>query len=67
MKHSTASKSHWDEHAAAEYLGVTVATMRDWRFRRVGPQYVKYLNKAVRYPAAEVVKFAEQSRVRMAA
>jgi hypothetical protein len=58
---------HVNEHAAAEFLGLDVATLRDWRFRKVGPVYVKYLSKAVRYPLDELLRFAEQSRVKTAA
>ena len=66
MKQQTPQKRHCDEFAAADYLGLSVATMRDWRFHRVGPVYAKF-GKAVRYPVAELEKFAEESRVRMAA
>jgi predicted site-specific integrase-resolvase len=66
MKHVFANK-HVNEHEAAEFLGVNVTTLRDWRFRRVGPVYVKYLNKAVRYPSDELTKFAEGSKVKIAA
>ena len=59
-------KRHWDEVAAAEFLGLSVATLRDWRFHRVGPVYAKF-GKAVRYPVAELERFAEESKVRMAA
>ena len=52
-----------NEHQAAEWLGLDVTTLRDLRFRRVGPSYLKYLNKSVRYPVAELIRFAEQSRV----
>jgi hypothetical protein len=60
------AKRHCDERAAAEYLGLTVATLRDWRFRKIGPVYAKF-GKAVRYPLVELDRYAEQSRVRMAA
>jgi hypothetical protein len=66
MKQITPSK-HCDERAASEYLGVKVATIRDWRFRKVGPPFIKYLNKAVRYNVDDLAKFAEQSRVQTAA
>ena len=56
-----------NEHEAAEWLGLDVTTLRDWRFRRIGPVYVKYLNKAVRYPLAELANFVERSRVQTAA
>ena len=34
----------------AAQLGVTIGTLVDWRFRKVGPPYVK-VGKLVRYPA----------------
>jgi Helix-turn-helix domain len=61
------TKHVMNEHEAAEWLGLDVTTLRDWRFRRVGPAYLKYLNKAVRYPLAELSRFAEQSKVQTAA
>jgi hypothetical protein len=70
-KTGTASKTAGprvlNEHQAAEILGLDVTTMRDWRFRKVGPGYVKYLNKAVRYPIDEITSFLERSRVQTAA
>jgi hypothetical protein len=66
MKHVFANR-HVNEHEAAEFLGVDVTTLRDWRFRRVGPVYVKYLTKAVRYSLDELNRFVEQSRVKTAA
>jgi hypothetical protein len=59
-------KRHCDENAAAEYLDVSVPTLRDWRFHRTGPVYCKF-GKAVRYPLDELEKFAERSRVQVAA
>jgi hypothetical protein len=62
----TLSKRHCDEFAAAEFLDVSVSTLRDWRFHRTGPVYAKF-GKAVRYPICELEKFAERSKVPMAA
>ena len=66
FKQQTNQKRHCDEFAAAEFLDVSVATLRDWRFHKIGPVYAKF-GKAVRYPVVELERFAEQSRVRMAA
>lgn len=57
---------HCDEFFAAEFLGLQVATLRDWRLRKSGPVYCKF-GKAVRYPIADLEKFADACRVRMAA
>jgi len=56
-----------NEFEAAEALNVDVTTLRDWRFRKVGPAYVKYLNKAVRYRVEEISNFLERSTVQTAA
>lgn len=34
---------------AAEVLGVTEAALAQWRFRRVGPTYMKLNERTVRY------------------
>jgi hypothetical protein len=68
MKQTTsAARSLLNEHEAAAFLSVHVTTLRDWRFRKVGPGYVKYLNKAVRYRLEALATFVEQSRVKTAA
>jgi len=65
MKQQT-QKRHCDEHAAAEFLGLSALTLRDWRFHRTGPVYCKF-GKAVRYPLDELERFAQRSRVQVAA
>jgi len=52
----------WNEHQAAEYLGMKVATLRFWRTKQCGPRYVKY-SKAVRYDKSDLDSFLESSRV----
>lgn len=66
MKQQTQQKRHCDEFAAAEYLDVSVATLRDWRIRKRGRVCAKF-GKAVRYPVTELERFAEAARVRMVA
>lgn len=63
----TTAKRVLNEHEAADWLGLDVTTMRDWRFHRRGPVYEKYLGRAVRYPVEELLKFAERSRIQTAA
>ncbi len=57
---------HCTEQAAADFLRVKVATIRSWRFHRVGPVYAKF-SKAVRCPVDELNKFAAKSRIEPAA
>ena len=65
MKQQT-QKRHCDEFVAAEFLDVSVATLRDWRIRKRGPVYAKF-GKAVRYPISELERFAEAARVQVVA
>ena len=39
-----------DERQVAAALGVSVSTLRKWRWQRRGPKYVKLEARAVRYP-----------------
>ncbi len=46
-----------DEHQAANYLGLSVHTLRRWRLFRQGPSFIKVGNKAVRYRVADLEAF----------
>ena len=50
-----------DEHEAAARLGLTVATMRRWRWARRGPHWVK-VGAAVRYLPSDLANFIEAGR-----
>lgn len=49
---------------AAEYLGVTTETLRAWRQRGVGPDYVQHEDGHARYPAERLVRYIETRTVR---
>ena len=51
-----------NEQETAEFLGLELATVRDWRVRKIGPVYCKF-GRAVRYPMDEILKYAQRSRV----
>ena len=59
-------KRYFNEFEAAEYLGLSVACLQDWRLRKAGPSFHKF-GKAVRYSTAELERYAEACRVRTAA
>ena len=42
-----------DEHAVAKFYGVSVATIRRWRWLRTGPKFHK-LGSSVRYRLADL-------------
>ena len=42
--------SYLSEQEAAQYLGLSVKTLRRWRFDRRGPTYAKIGGKLIRYP-----------------
>jgi predicted DNA-binding transcriptional regulator AlpA len=46
-----------NEKAVADFLGMQVRTIQDWRQRGRGPRFVKF-GKAVRYSRTDVLDFA---------
>lgn len=51
-----------NEKAAAEFLGVTVKCLQNWRWRNVGPRWIK-LGRLIRYDVEEVKAYlAKQTR-----
>ena len=53
-------KQHLTEFEAAAFLGLQVATLRNWRSRGHGPEWAKF-GQAVRYPIAALKLYAEMS------
>jgi hypothetical protein len=47
------------EQKIADYLDVTLACLRDWRSRKVGPPYLK-LGRLVRYKRSDVLLWLEE-------
>ena len=50
-----------NEHKAADYLAVRVATLRRWRWAGRGPCFVK-IGSAVRYDQADLDAFIKAGR-----
>ncbi len=44
------------EHEVARRLGLSVATLRAWRMRRMGPRFVR-LGRAVRYLEIDIDEY----------
>ena len=57
-----ARKRTYTTEEAAEYLGLSPATLEAWRFRGEGPAFLK-MGKAVRYRQDHLDSF-EESRIR---
>lgn len=47
------------ETEAAEILGVARRTLQDWRFRGVGPRYLAYSSRAVRYRLSDLEEWMD--------
>ena len=52
-----------DTENAAIFLGVAPATLRDWKCQRIGPAYIQYSARCVRYALADLEKFMADRRV----
>ena len=48
-----------DESEAASLLGIAVPTLRNWRWKREGPSYVKLGARMVRYRRSDLAAFVE--------
>lgn len=50
------------ESDVAQWLGLSVATLRAWRFRQTGPRFVRF-GRSVRYMRGDVEAFISASMV----
>ena len=50
----------WTEHDVAKFLGLSVRTIQQWRYRGDGPRYLKINDAVVRYRPGVVSEWAEE-------
>ncbi len=55
--------SYLNEAEAAQYLGVSVKSLRRWRFDRRGPTYSKILGKLVRYTQQSLDSWMDEQTI----
>jgi hypothetical protein len=64
MNDGIAHGALWNEHQAAEYLSVKVATLRHWRHKMRGPRYLKFQkSQTIRYRQSDLDEFLSASVV----
>ena len=51
------------ETEAAQYLSLSVKTLRRWRFTRKGPSYAKLNNKLIRYHLPDLDEWMDQQLI----
>jgi len=57
------SKECWlTESEVSELIGVTRATLQNWRWRRVGLPYSKFM-RSVRYKESDLYAYMESGRI----
>ncbi len=52
----------YNEHEAAEILGLKVRTLQRMRMERRGPRWLKYDKKSVRYSEGDLAAYIEAAR-----
>lgn len=65
-KHSTAGSRLLREHEVADHLGISISLLQKWRWRGVGPCWIRVGGsdgRAVRYRFADVDAYVEQNAV----
>lgn len=50
-------KGYLNSLEAAEFLGINVDTLRNWRTSGIGPSYVKFNPRCVAYPRSDLQAF----------
>lgn len=53
-----------DTKAAAQYLNLQPRTLENWRTKGIGPRYVQYSTRMVRYHIAELDRWIDQNSKR---
>jgi hypothetical protein len=48
-----------DEKQAATFVGYTVRSLQNWRYRGGGPPFIKFTNRTVRYRRRDLIAWAE--------
>jgi hypothetical protein len=51
-----------NEYQAARILGRSVCTLRNWRFQRKGPKYIK-MGKSVNYLLTDLMDYLNEHRI----
>ena len=52
-----------DTEQAAAFMGLAPATLRDWKAQRIGPPYVQFSARCVRYRRVDLEQFMVDRRV----
>ncbi|MBN8607210.1 MAG: helix-turn-helix domain-containing protein [Caulobacterales bacterium] len=50
-----------DARAAAQYLGVSVSTLKSWRAKKIGPRWTMRGARLIGYRPADLERFLDES------
>lgn len=68
MEHTQPEKTYYPplltEKEAAPILGVNVKTLQNWRWRGIGPSYIKASAKHVRYRLSDLNDFLNSKTIK---
>jgi len=49
------------EQDLANRWGISVRTLQDWRYKKTGPEFIKFSGWTVRYPLKAVIGYEEKA------
>lgn len=52
-----------DTAESAKFLGLKKQTLCNWRFKRIGPPYIKYSPRKVSYLVRDLRNFRDRNRI----
>jgi predicted DNA-binding transcriptional regulator AlpA len=57
-------KERFDHKGAADYLGIAIQTLYNWRNQRRGPDYV-LMGRKIMYLRSDLDKFIESNKIKL--
>ena len=58
-------KEYFNEKEISDYSGISVSALRAWRFRGVGPTYVKVSRRLIRYKITDFEDWMKERQVKL--
>lgn len=60
--YKVAMGSNFNTAEAAQWLGIEKRTLEDWRSNEIGPPYVVYSPRCIRYSMEDLIKWRNERR-----
>jgi len=52
-----------DEKKLADNLGVSIRTIQAWRYKKIGPKFIKLSGRCVRYRSKDIEEYLQEREI----